>query len=65
MSLKQQHEETTYWEHRQRRLVLYDLKKLYMTFCKKHANVSIGFYKLAKLCPKHCIPAGASSTLYN
>jgi hypothetical protein len=59
MSVKQQHEETTRWEHGQKRLLLCNLQELYVAFCEKHPTVSIGFSKLAELCPKHCILAGS------
>jgi hypothetical protein len=61
MSVKQQHE-TTHREHGQKRLVLCNLQELYVAFCEKHTTISIGFSKLAELCPKHCILAGARGT---
>jgi hypothetical protein len=51
MSVKQQHKETTHWEHGQKRLVLCNLKELYVAFCEKHPSVSIGFSKLSELLP--------------
>ena len=48
--------------HKQKRLVLGNLKELYQTFKNEHPTLHIGFTKFAELRPKHCILAGASGT---
>ncbi|MCG8624127.1 MAG: hypothetical protein MJE68_19305, partial [Proteobacteria bacterium] len=48
--------------HIQKRLILSNLRELYLNFKEKHPAASIGFSKFAELRPKHCILAGASGT---
>ena len=48
--------------HKQKRLVLGNLKELYQAFKNEHPTLHIGFTKFAELRPKHCILAGASGT---
>ena len=48
--------------HKQKRLVLGNLKELYQAFKNEYPTLHIGFTKFAELRPKHCILAGASGT---
>ena len=48
--------------HVQKRLVLCNLKEVYLLFKEQNPSKSIGFSKFAQLRPKHCILAGASGT---
>lgn len=49
-------------EHKQKRLVLGNLKEIYVQFKERHPDVNIGFSKFAELRPKECVLAGASGT---
>ena len=49
-------------EHRQKRLVLYNLKEAYHQFKTEHPDVKVGFSKFAELRPKECVLAGATGT---
>ncbi|KAK3928964.1 Protein translocase subunit, partial [Frankliniella fusca] len=46
----------------QKRLVLCNLKELYLSFKEKHSELKIGFSKFCELRPKYCVLAGASGT---
>ena len=48
--------------HRQKRLVLCNLKKAYHQFITEHPDVKVGFSKFAELRPKECVLAGATGT---
>ncbi len=48
--------------HKQKRLVLSNLKEVYQLFKDKFPTLSIGFSKFAELRPRHCVLAGASGT---
>jgi len=48
--------------HIQKRLVLTNLKEVYLLFKERFPTEKIGFSKFAELRPKHCILAGASGT---
>ena len=48
--------------HKQKRLVLGNLKELYQAFKNEYPTLHIGFTKFAELRPKQCILAGASGT---
>ena len=48
--------------HKQKRLVLCNLRELYAIFKDQHPSDHIGFSKFASLRPKHCVLAGASGT---
>ena len=48
--------------HIQKRLLLTNLKELYVEFKQKHPGVSIGFSKFCELRPKWCITVGACGT---
>ena len=49
-------------EHRQKRLLLCNLKEAYSQFKIHHPAVKVGFSKFADLRPKECVLAGASGT---
>ncbi|KAL5490948.1 hypothetical protein EMCRGX_G016154 [Ephydatia muelleri] len=49
-------------EHRQKRLVLCNLKEAYHQFKTEHPDVKVGFSKFAELRPKECVLAGATGT---
>ena len=49
-------------EHRQKRLLLCNLKEAYAQFKTHHPAVKVGFSKFADLRPKECVLAGASGT---
>lgn len=49
-------------EHKQKRLVLGNLKEIYSFFKEKNPNLKISFSKFAGLRPKQCKLAGASGT---
>ena len=46
----------------QKRLLLGSLKEIYQQFKDQFPVEKIGFSRLAELCPKHCVLAGASGT---
>ena len=46
----------------QKWLLLENLKELYSSFIKEHADIKIGFSKFCQLQPKWCVLLGASST---
>lgn len=46
----------------QRRLILSNLKELYVIFRERNAALKIGFSMFASLRPKHCVLAGGSGT---
>lgn len=50
--------------HRQKRLVLSNLREAYKTFKETYptADMKIGFSKFAELRPRHCVLAGAAGT---
>lgn len=58
VSVKQRRERV----HKQKRLVLCNLKEAYQHFKSEFSTFSIGFSKFAELRPKHCVLAGASGT---
>lgn len=47
---------------KQKRLVMGNLKEMFMLFKESYPHISIGFSKFAELRPKQCILAGASGT---
>ena len=49
-------------QYKQKRLVLCNLKELYIAFKEKHPDVHIGLSKFSSLRPKWCVIAGASGT---
>ena len=49
-------------EHKQKRLLLCNLKEAYNEFKGRHPDMKIGFSKFAMLRPKECILAGAAGT---
>ena len=49
-------------QHMQKQLILVNLKELYSSFLKEHADIKIGFSKFCQLRPKWCVLLGASST---
>ena len=49
-------------QHMQKRLILCNLKELYVMFKEQHPNVKIGFSKFCSLRPKRCILVGASGS---
>ena len=49
-------------QHMQKRLILCNLKELYVMFKEQHPNVKIGFSKYCSLRPKWCILVGASGS---
>ena len=48
--------------HKQKRLILCNLKELYAAFKEKYPNIKIGFSKFCMLRPKWCVLAGSSGT---
>ena len=48
--------------HKQRHLLLCNLKEAYATFKKRHPDIKIGFSKLCSLRPKWCVTLGSSRT---
>ena len=48
--------------HKQKPLLLCNLKELYQEFKVKNPTTGIGFSKFATLCPKWCVAIGASGT---
>lgn len=46
----------------QKRLVLYNLRELYLKFKEQHPELKIGFSKFAECRPQYCVLAGASGT---
>ena len=49
-------------EHRQKRLLLCNLKEAYQHFKVLHPSVKVGFSTVASLLPKECVLAGSSGT---
>ena len=49
--------------HKQKRLVLCNLKELYQEFKVKNPTIGIGFSKFASLCPKWYFAIGASRNI--
>jgi hypothetical protein len=49
-------------KHKQKRLLLCNLKELYSHFKNPHPGVKVGFMKFASLHPRNCIMAGTSGT---
>ena len=49
-------------EHRQKRLVLCNLREAYKQFKTQHPDVKVGFSKFAELRPKECVLAGSTGT---
>ena len=49
-------------EHRQKRLILCNLKEAYEQFKAKHPGTKLGFSTFAMLRPRECVLAGASGT---
>ena len=48
--------------HKQKRLVLCNLKEMYAAFKEKYLNVKLGFSKFCTFRPKWCVLAGSSGT---
>lgn len=48
--------------HKQKRLILSNLKETYHLFKKKYPHLKIGFSKFCELRPKHCVLPGANGT---
>ena len=48
--------------HKQKRLILCNLKELYATFCEKYPELKIGFSKFCSLRPKWCVPVSSKGT---
>lgn len=48
--------------HRQKRLILCNLKELYESFKKEMPNAQVGFSTFASIRPQHCVLAAASGT---
>lgn len=48
--------------HKQKKLILSNLKDLYALFKKEYPSVKIGFTKFSMLRPSHCVLAGSSGT---
>ena len=46
--------------HKQKRLVLSNLRKLFVAFKERNPDVKIGVSKFCTLCPKWCVIAGSS-----
>jgi hypothetical protein len=46
--------------HKQKRLLLCNLKELYVLFKEQNAEVKIGFSKFCTLRPKWCVTVGSS-----
>ena len=42
-------------QHIQKQLLLVNLKELYSSFLKEHADIKIGFSKFSQLQPKWCV----------
>lgn len=49
-------------EKRQKKLVLCNLRELFLKFKEENPNCSIGFSKFADLRPEHCVLAGSPGT---
>ena len=49
-------------EHKQKRLVLCNLKEAYHQFEQQHPGIKVRFSKFAELRPKECVLAGATGT---
>ena len=49
-------------QHMQKRLLLVNLKELYSSFLKEHADIKIWFSKFCQFWPKWCVLLGASGT---
>lgn len=57
----------TIWENgmklqRQKRLIMGNLKEIFILFKESYSNIAIGFSKFAELRPKQCLLAGATGT---
>lgn len=52
-------------QHFQKRLLLLNIKELYLEFVKISLDVKIGFSKFCELRPKWCIPVGGASGLHS
>ena len=48
--------------HKQRRLLLCNLKELYSAFKERHPDAKVGFSKFCSLRPKWCVSVGSSGT---
>lgn len=48
--------------HKQKRLILSNLKKTYHLFQEKYPHLQVGFSKFCELRPKHCVLPGAGGT---
>ena len=48
--------------HQQKRLILGNLKELYVAFCDKYSELKIGFSKFCSLCPKWCVPLSSKGS---
>ncbi|KAJ8688038.1 hypothetical protein QAD02_023833 [Eretmocerus hayati] len=48
--------------HVQKRLVLYNLRELFIKFKDKHSTTKVGFSKFAQIRPSQCVLAGSSGT---
>ena len=49
-------------QHMQKQLFFVNLKELYSSFLKEHADIKIGFSKFCQLRPKWCVLLRASRT---
>ena len=50
------------WVHKQKHLVLCNLREMYAAFKEKHPNAKLGFSKFCIFWPKWCVLAGSSGT---
>ena len=48
--------------HKQKRIVLCNLREMYAAFKEKYLNVKLGFSKFCTFRPKWCVLAGSSGT---
>ena len=48
--------------HKQKRLILCNLKELYFAFQEKYPDIKIGLSKFCDLCPKWCVNVSHSGT---
>ncbi|XP_076820954.1 uncharacterized protein LOC143466202 [Clavelina lepadiformis] len=48
--------------HKQKRLILCNLKELYATFCEKYPELKIRFSKFCSLRPKWCVPVSSKGS---
>jgi hypothetical protein len=51
-----------YRQHMQKRLILINLKELYVAFKFQHSNLNVGFSKFCSLRPRWCITTNSSGT---